>query len=493
MASHYHSQDESDLKEALEQLRSHNLTALFTQTLCWQSPDQCSEAPKPIYSHQQICLPIACRQAVTVWQVVLTARVRLTASMRQQIYQDIAALTPTAHPPFIIFIDAVKTRSLWCQSPHESALYVSGQPSAIWQFRLRRLAQPEGKLFPSVALCSAVPSTEQSTEPPTEDNYETFENLLSDLCEGISGISNIADRQDYAMLTLQRLILIQGIQQQGWLDGDTWYLQTRFESAVQQGEKVFFERYLQPLYRCFALPVLERSPALQTQLGTIPFVGHWFEAHRLEQQYPAIAICNHPFEEMLGWLSEQTISHALNPWMSANLGYLLERYWAQRSPASPPPVSTPALTRELCDRTLDSFLINQLTAHTHHKADKPEKNTLNDLLFNADARLCRRLIQEILPELRLLDPACGSGNLLVALHQRLTEIFSILTGYIQQTQDTQLQIWRDGLATDPAAGSTAGLTGTAASIPPNLIQNLQKRILKHNLYGVDLSVSAAET
>ncbi|MGB7250618.1 MAG: DNA methyltransferase, partial [Phormidesmis sp.] len=115
------------------------------------------------------------------------------------------------------------------------------------------------------------------------------------------------------------------------------------------------------------------------------------------------------------------------------------------------------------------------------------------LLFNADARLCRRLIQEILPELRLLDPACGSGNLLVALHQRLTEIFSILTGYIQQTQDTQLQIWRDGLATDPAAGSTAGSTETAASIPPNLIQNLQKRILKHNLYGVDLAVSAAET
>ena len=46
----------------------------------------------------------------------------------------------------------------------------------------------------------------------------------------------MTQRRSYSVLTLQRLMFIQQIQQKGWLAGDTWYLQMRFEAALQKGK-----------------------------------------------------------------------------------------------------------------------------------------------------------------------------------------------------------------------------------------------------------------
>ncbi len=452
-----------DLTAVAEQLRSHHLSALFTQSLGWQPVESGHD---PIELYQQPCQPIAHRQGATVWQVSLGADAALTASLRTQIYGAIAAIT---EQPLVIFTDAANTRSLWCQSPHESALYSSGQPFTLWEYRLRRLARSSQGLFPELPL----------TADPIADltaNYETFAKLVQGLFDGISGISNTADRQAYAALTLQRLILVQTVQQRGWLHGDTWYLQTCFGRVLQQGKR-FFET-LQQLYQSLALPALERPVALQAEIGTVPFLGHLFDTHRLERQYRAIAISNPPFEAVLGWLSEQASVDALNPWMSGELGYWLERYWAEQTqPAEY--IGTPALARQLGDRTLDRLLLTRLDQAMLRQPAAADA-TLNDRLFNADAQLCRHLIQELLPNLRLLDPACGSGNLLVALHQRLTEIFSVLIGHTQQTQDPQLKLWCTGLIEQNSA------------YPP-FLHTVQKRILKNNLYGVELRAGATET
>lgn len=454
---------ELNLAVAVAQLRSHHLHPLFIQTLGWQPvPASFATTLTSAIDLSLPCEPIASRHGVTVWQVSLTAGVPLTSERRRQIYDKIAAaqsladLTPS---PLVIFTAADKTRSLWCQSPTESALQVSGQCMTLWKFRLRRLAQSGHGLFPDIdsALAAA--------------GYERFERLIGGLSEGITGISNSADRQAYAALTLQRLILAQSVQQRGWLDGDTWYLQTRFGRALQRGRN-FFKTSLQPLFQSLSLPALERLP-FQAEVGTVPFLGHWFETHWLERQYEAIAIADWPFEEILGWLSEQTSAGQLNPWMSGNLGYWLERYWAQQA-QSDAYVGTPVLAREMSDRLLNRLLLDRLP-------NTSSADTSNDCLFNADAKLCRRLIQEILPELRILDPACGSGNLLVAVHQRLTEIFSVLANAIEKIPDTQLKIWRSALASP------------TASAAPDLLQGIQARIFKNNLYGVELSAGATET
>jgi hypothetical protein len=513
-----------DLARAKEQLRSHNLKALFTQTLGWQPLEDSPVAHlKAIQRLQQRCVPVAYRDRAIAWKVLLTDNVQLSSAMSVQIYEAIAqtskqAEEPTSEAtsePLVIFIDAAKTRSLWCQSQQESALYVVGQPIALWEFRLRRLAQRAQGLFPTMSLSHAT--------------YETFERLLTGLYNGISGISNSADRQSYAALTLQRLIFVQSMQQKGWLNGDSWYLQTRFDAALQQGDALFFKTCLQPLYQSFALPEIERPLALQPAIGKMPFLGYFFGTHPLEQRYPTIDIRDQPFEEILGWLSEQTNADTLNPWMSAELGFLLKRYWARQAQFAteeggeegigessgvetakwskvlgdfPAERLGDASAERLGDRAIDKLLLSRIDQFydSKNKSKQPPKaaqnddfnpSALNTLLFNATPTLCRYLIQEVLPTLRILDPACGSGSILAALNQRLLEIFSLLTGYLQQTQGTQLKIWQLGLAESTAIAQSENQS--AESADHRLLLNLQKRVLKDNLYGVDISAGAVET
>ena len=468
-----------DLAAAIALLRSHSLELLFIQALGWQrlskiSTDHLQAIQRAAQlanpENQPVCQPLAYRDEVTVWQVSLSQQTLLTTALRQHIYEAVAAPSSV---PLVIFVDAAKTRSLWCQSLSETAVYVSSQPSAIWEYRLRRLSGEGGRPI-NKALFPTVQSDRRAAHPDIFES-DVFESLLQHLCEATDGISNISNRQEYSILTMQRLILIQLVQQHGWLAGDTWRLQTLYGQSLQQGKNLFFQTYLQPLYQSLSMPDLERPLALQSQIGTVPFLGHLFEAHRLEQQYEAIHIDDQPFEEILGWLSEQSSHDRLNPWMSGDLGYWLERYWAQQARPKSEYVATPDLTLALSDRTLDRLILTRI------HSPQGSLTTLNEYLFNADTRLCRLLIQEILPDLRLVDPACGSGNLLVALHQRLTDIFSILTGYIQQTQDAQLKIWQSNLAESVSATA------------PDLLQTIQKRILRNILHGVEILAGATET
>jgi hypothetical protein len=516
-----------DLALAKEQLRSHRLKALFTQSLGWQSiPESPVAYLKAIQRFQQRCVPIAYRDRTVVWKVLLTDDTRLSSTMSAQIYQAIAqacqvseqadlfpteqslsmSLSEPLSEPLVILIDAAKTRSLWFQSPEENALYVADQPIALWEFRLRRLAQSAQGLFPKLLPQQAAAQ------------YETFERLVKGLYDGISGISNSADRQRYAALTLQRLIFVQSMQQKGWLSGDRWYLQTRFGEASAQAR--FFKTCLQPLYQGFALPEIERPLALREQVGKIPFLGYFFSSHPLEQQYQTIDIPDQPFEEILGWLSEQTHADALNPWMNDALSFVLERYWAQQGQfnkakddeTKDDEMIVSQQARLLGDRTIDSLLLSRIerladlknadlskSANRHPEElehDPFDRSALNNQLFNATPTVCRRLVQEVLPALRILDPACGSGHILAVMNQRLLEISSLLTGYLQQTQDTQLKIWQLDL-TAPADMAPSALEqaekARAETANHTLLLNLQKRLLKDNLYGVDISPGAVET
>lgn len=487
-----------DLAVAKEQLRSHNLSDLFTQTLGWQPAEDSAIARcKPVQKLQQRCAPIAYRAGVSVWQVVLSADVPFSSEMRRSLYAAVCEevdskatgleatgleatdLSETVASPLVIFVAVDKARSLWCSSFDKRAVYVVGQPMMLWTFRLQRLAQTSLGLWPRLGLENL--------------SYEAFEQRLNGLCDGIHNISNRADRQDYAVLTLQRLMLVQSMQAKGWLNGDTWYLQTRFGEALQQGENLFFSDCLQPLYRSLALPRVERSLALNTSVGTVPFLGGVFDAHRLEKMYGAIAIDDQPFEEILGWLSECASVDEFNPWISEGLGCLLEQYWAQRIQPRSEYVGGMMLARRMSDRTLDRLVLSRIDSSLlpPFLRQQEAEATLDDLLFAATPRLCHYLIQDVLPELRLLDPACGSGSLLVALHQRLFEVFGVLTGYIQQNQDTQLKIWHLGLVQETALEE--GMVAQAALGDRTLLLNIQKRIFKNNLYGVDISSGAIET
>ncbi|MEL6901954.1 MAG: hypothetical protein AAFP07_13440 [Cyanobacteria bacterium J06606_4] len=458
-----------DEQTAAKQLRSHHLKALFTQTLGWE-PVTPAQANYSLDSKElQDCVPIAQRDRTVVWQVSLSPSTPLTSRLRREVYGAINGAINDAinqedfsTPPLVIFVDAKQTKSLWCESPQKTELYVVGQPLELWMFRLRRLAKP--------------------SLHDQREGSEIFQQLLEDMVGNTSGIGPIAECKAYAVLTLQRLIFIQQLQQRGWLNNNTWYLQTQFEAALQADDLLFFEKCLRPLYKSLSLPAVERPLALQTTIGGVPFIGRLFETHPLEEKWPDIAIADQAFENVLAWLSEQASTDALNPWMGGALGQWLDRYWQQERGVGTGSAISMRLAREMCDRALDAFTLGKL-GHSSEQPSFQEQQTLNDALFNADAQLCRQLIQEILPSLRILDPNCNSGNLLVAFHQRLTDVFSLLTGFIHQNQDAQLKIWRSGLTEHSAENEQESST---------LLQVIQARILRNNLHGLAYCEDVAE-
>jgi hypothetical protein len=64
-----------------------------------------------------------------------------------------------------------------------------------------------------------------------------------------------------------------------------------------------------------------------------------------------------------------------------------------------------------------------------------------DLLLHADATTCRLLLQDDIPRLSLLDPACGSGAFLVAALRTLLGLTIALIGRCQAIGEKAVLQW----------------------------------------------------
>src|SRR6266700_6827509 len=102
-------------------------------------------------------------------------------------------------------------------------------------------------------------------------------------------------------------------------------------------------------------------------------------------------------------------------------------------------------------------------------------DTVEELLMNLDARLCRDLL-DVLPKISLLDPACGSGAFLVSAMNTLTKIYGAITGKIDYLNDPYLTEWLK----------------KARAEHNSLNYYIKKKIITENLYGVDIMEEATE-
>ncbi|WP_341731106.1 DNA methyltransferase [Microcoleus sp. EPA2] len=111
-----------------------------------------------------------------------------------------------------------------------------------------------------------------------------------------------------------------------------------------------------------------------------------------------------------------------------------------------------------------------------HGGTAPTFETITELLTNLDANLCRHLLTEILPNLTLLDPSCGSGAFLVAAMKTLIYIYSKVIGTSKFLNDRHLN----------------DLLKTIETEHTSLNYYIKKRIISDNLYGVDIMPEAVE-
>lgn len=114
-----------------------------------------------------------------------------------------------------------------------------------------------------------------------------------------------------------------------------------------------------------------------------------------------------------------------------------------------------------------------------HGTKPKHYETVAELLLNLDAPTCRKLIYgeaAVLPNLSLLDPACGSGAFLVAAMKTLINVYSAILGRIEFLGDKKLIIWKREIEQDH----------------PSINYYIKKKIITNNLYGVDIMEEATE-
>lgn len=137
----------------------------------------------------------------------------------------------------------------------------------------------------------------------------------------------------------------------------------------------------------------------------------------------------------------------------------------------------PEIAEYLCAKTIHGLILERVNSF-----DKTERfaarryESIEDMLENMDASLCRRLLDEVLPDLTLLDPACGAGEFLLASMKMLFNLYRAITGRIEalgeQDLKTKIAAWR------AEHGS--------------LDYFIRKRIITRNLFGVDIMEESTE-
>jgi hypothetical protein len=260
--------------------------------------------------------------------------------------QRIAA--KSAHENIIVFVDDSNTRQSWKWAKRELGKsliksrgfdFLKGtSPQALAQ-RLSKMAfgLHEEQTLTLVDVNKKVKSA-LDIEKITKAFYKQFEQEHRSFLNFIEGIKDVADREWYASLMLNRLMFVYFIQQKGFLSGETDYLRKRL-NAVQtdKGKDKFYRFYRHFLLRLFhegfGQREKDRPNELDELIGTVPYLnGGLFDVHELERDYPKIKVKDEAFERLFEffdkwkWHLDDRPLHDNNQINPDVLGYIFEQY-----------------------------------------------------------------------------------------------------------------------------------------------------------------------
>lgn len=507
--------------EARQLLQSFDFTNLFVEELNWNNPAQTRTISVK-------------DQNAAIWQVREIAQL---SGFRVFEVTPAAAATPLpdaetqaaiwkaldAHSieKLVIFIDRARTQSLWYWRKREGTRflprrhpYLKGQPGDLFLSKLAALVIDLSELDANGNL----PITETANrvraaldiEQVTKAFFRDFQTQHAAFLESIGGIKDLRERRWYASVLLNRLMFIWFMQVKGFLDvarlpdGDRAYLPRQLKTAQTKGKNQFFSHFLRDLFfEGFAKPETKRAPLGFLPLGDIPYLnGGLFLPHGIEARLEGDALATGSYQKITipdaafaglfdlfgrySWSLNDTPGgddREINPDV---LGYIFEKYINQKEFGAY--YTRPEITEYLTEQTVHKLILDaayrwtanaaQLHAAGLTKGPKPRRfDTIGDLLLHADGALCQHLLQDILPKLSLLDPACGSGAFIVAALKTLLNLTTGLIGRCTALNHRPVLQWIEHERKQHKAPE---------------VYWLKKRIITENLYGVDIMEEAVE-
>jgi Alw26I/Eco31I/Esp3I family type II restriction m6 adenine DNA methyltransferase len=456
---------------------------LFIEELGWSHPRAKKTVSITVDNQEYPCQRIAEVSGVAVLEVTTTdiPDAKLRRDIHQQVIERIAE-------NLLIFVDGGRTRSLWYWVKREGSksyirdhLYIKGQPGDLFLSKLAELVLDitdfeDGE--PSVVEIAQLLQKGFDIEKITKKFYQEFQREHLQFLPFIQGIDRESDRKWYTSVILNRLMFVYFLQRKGFIDNDFNYLQNQLQASQRRGKNLFYRQFLQTLFfQAFAQPESQRDETVTALVGKVKYLnGGLFLQHPLENLYQNICIDDQAFENILDLFSRYSWNLDDTPGGSDDeinpdvLGYIFEKYINQKAFGAY--YTRPEITEYLCDRTINKWIVERSNQHYPRK----QFASISELLINLDSPLCQLLIEDILPQLSILDPACGSGAFLVAAMKTLIGIYSAVIGTIELRGDSKLKQW---------------LTEVRKS-HPSLGYYIKKRIISDNLYGVDIMEEATE-
>ncbi len=489
-------------------LQQFKFDRLFIEELGWSLSASSKPAAFQVNSATFERKQIAQLSGVIVFEVTAEDDQIPEAKTRAAIHKEIATLH---YEHLLIFLNSQRTQSLWYWVKREDKKshprehwYFQGQPGDLFLSKLNAMVidlqdfDEEGNI--TVVEVAERLKRALDVERVTKKFYAEFHDEHLDFLELISGIQDERDRRWYASIMLNRLMFIYFLQHKHFLDdGDTLYLQNKLKESQDQGQNHYYDTFLMELFfKGFSLPEAERDAKTNALLGKIKYLnGGLFIPHPIEERWENIEIPDKAFENLFALFKKYSWNLNDTPGGNDNelnpdvLGYIFEKYINQKAFGAY--YTRPEITDYLCERTIHQLILDRINALNSPLQLKPEQaklfgaeqkslfsgkryDSMADLLMNLDAPLCRLLLNVILPELSLLDPACGSGAFLVAAMKTLINVYSAIIGKIKFLNDTNLTKWLHDIERDHK----------------NISYFIKKKIITDNLYGVDIMEEATE-
>ncbi|QSG02897.1 Eco57I restriction-modification methylase domain-containing protein [Natranaeroarchaeum sulfidigenes] len=277
-------------------------------------------------------------------------------------------------------------------------------------------------------------------KPVTEDFYENYKSAFDMLSKELrrKGLE-IEDADRYAHTTLNRLMFFYYLQKKGWIgdrkDFVRWFHQ-QYEESDEEG--VFHEKWLSALF-FEGMNSLEGGEIdadlpsdVESAIAGLPYMNGGLFQPTEEDRYDTFlsdsalkSVIKEFLEQYNFTVTEESpydIDVAVDP---AMLGKIYESLIAEQERGEAGIFYTPRVEVDLMCRMA---LYEQFCDHAND-LDAEGKQQIVEFIFSepqdwdADGSGKTEQLESILHELRIVDPACGSGAFLVGMKQVVTELY----------------------------------------------------------------------
>ncbi len=505
-------------QNALNYLKKFDFESLFIEELGWDNPNSDSLVIK----HNDNCYnltAVAQKRGLTVYHCTSENGIFPDSKTRKYLASEISS---HSFENIVIYADNSSEKQIWQWQNKESDKTSKNRETNFnikqtGELLLQKLEQiyidfAEEDHLTLLQVTSKVKKA-FDIEKITKKFFEEFQQEHKKFVIFITGIDNEKDKNWYASVILNRLMFLYFLQKKGFLDnGNTDYLQDK----LKQNEANFYEFLKTLWFEAIAKPEKARKPETIALVGNIKYLnGGLFLPHKMELKYNKINIANSAFKAIFRLFSSYTWHLNDTPTGKDNeinpdvLGYIFEKYINQKAFGAY--YTKPEITNYLCEKTINKY-ISALTPPTplslRERGESDSPHPVGEGLgvranhpvgegLGVRANLpvgeglgvranhpsgeglgvrANQLLDEILPNLTILDPACGSGAFLVAALQHLINIYTEVFNWIEHHGDE---------------ANKTRLTNIKNQ-HPSLEYYIKKRVITDNLYGVDIMEEATE-